>query len=115
MRKFYERAEKVLVWLGREGEDSQQALLLANYLYQYRHSEKNLTEYVFENPQIAAYFTALKLLFSRHYWKRIWVVQEVTVAKDCLVLCGNKTIPLYVLIEAQEVMKSDQGQRALAL
>lgn len=61
------------------------------------------------------YFTALKLLFSRDYWKRILVVQELTVARDVLVLCGSGSIPLQVLIEALEVMKSDQGQRALAL
>lgn len=61
------------------------------------------------------YFTVLNLLFSRDYWKRILLAQELTVARDVLVLCGSGSTPLQVLIEALEVMKVDQGQRALAL
>lgn len=31
-------------------------------------------------------------LFRRRYWHRIWVIQEVLLAKDVLLLCGSKSI-----------------------
>ncbi|KAM3067208.1 hypothetical protein ACMFMF_009708 [Clarireedia jacksonii] len=115
MRTIYERAEKVLVWLGNECENSHNALLLAEHLYNYRQSEEDLAKHVFTTPDIALYFKALKELFARSYWRRIWVVQEITVAKDVLVICGSHSVSLQILIEAQKVMSSEQGQRALAL
>jgi hypothetical protein len=115
MRTIYERAEKVLVWLGDACENSQNALTLADHLYNYRQSEEDLAKHVFATPDIALYFKALKELFARGYWGRIWVVQEITVAKDVLVICGTHTVSLKILIEAQKVMSSEQGQRALAL
>lgn len=32
---------------------------------------------------------AILALWNRPYWKRVWVVQEVLLAKDIIVICGN--------------------------
>lgn len=35
--------------------------------------------------------------FSRPYWKRIWIVQEIATAQEVYILCGCKKYPLWTL------------------
>jgi hypothetical protein len=44
------------------------------------------------NPGHAHLITALLKLFQRAYWKRIWIVQELTSASSLLFMCGNRTV-----------------------
>jgi hypothetical protein len=36
---------------------------------------------------------AMKELYQREYWKRVWIVQEVCLAREAIVLCGKTQIP----------------------
>jgi hypothetical protein len=38
----------------------------------------------------------IRNLLTRDYWHRVWVIQEVALAKDAFVLCGEKIVPLDV-------------------
>src|SRR5271168_5357205 len=31
--------------------------------------------------------------FSRPYWSRLWIIQELCAAKDIVVVCGHDTVP----------------------
>jgi hypothetical protein len=47
-------------------------------------------------------WTHLGVLFSRPYFKRLWVIQEVAKAKSATVLCGNKSISYEALFAAHK-------------
>ncbi|KAF4989051.1 hypothetical protein FGRMN_9381 [Fusarium graminum] len=42
--------------------------------------------------------TGIEDLMHRDYWHRIWINQEVALAKDVIVLCGTQTIALKLLV-----------------
>ncbi|KAJ9636376.1 hypothetical protein H2201_003542 [Coniosporium apollinis] len=81
MRDIYANASKVLVWLGESDEDTDQAM---EFL---QDSEENRNQR--EKPLVG-----LEKIYNRHWWLRMWVVQEVFVAKtEPLVICGDKCAP----------------------
>lgn len=84
MAEIYKRAETVLVWLGPPRDDSDavmdiiESMAFSNHYVQYEVPESK--------------FKVLELL-RRSYWSRVWVVQEIAVARsDPLVGCGYKWI-----------------------
>jgi hypothetical protein len=32
-------------------------------------------------------------IFTKHWWERIWICQEIAVARSVTVVCGSKSIP----------------------
>jgi hypothetical protein len=93
MRSIYEKASRVLVWLGEEADDSGVALDLVssmkNYDFEKLASEQN---YIAKNP-VPKEWKALFKLSQRPWWSRVWTVQELAVAKTAVVGCGQKWIP----------------------
>src|SRR6266487_6452722 len=47
---------------------------------------------------------AIKLFIERSYFDRVWVIQEVAVAKNATVLCGSFSIAFDMLCTAIERM-----------
>ncbi|KAJ4369142.1 hypothetical protein N0V83_006226 [Neocucurbitaria cava] len=83
MGYIYSRAKHVAVWLGPDADDSQLAISLLE-----RNVSKQRIRAV-ENPDSAA----LRSLFKRDYWNRLWVVQEVFLARKKWVFCGTSKLP----------------------
>ncbi|KAF2996338.1 hypothetical protein E8E14_004187 [Neopestalotiopsis sp. 37M] len=105
MTSIYKKAESVAVWLGPEADNSPSAFRFLKELSESdsispgersrswtisREDEKNLA--------------AVARLFSRSYWKRLWVVQEVFNAADIVVYCGSDKISWRVLSEASSAL-----------
>ncbi|UPL00043.1 hypothetical protein LCI18_010977 [Fusarium solani-melongenae] len=47
----------------------------------------------------------LRNLLERPFWRRVWIVQEVTLAQDALLLCGDESMPIQYFIEAIDVIR----------
>ncbi|KAF2091412.1 HET-domain-containing protein, partial [Saccharata proteae CBS 121410] len=62
MARIYSNAKQVLIWLGRESDDSSLAMETLDWLH-------------------GMYETALESLTGRAWFRRIWVIQEVTLSK----------------------------------
>ncbi|KAN0091834.1 Heterokaryon incompatibility protein (HET) domain containing protein [Hyaloscypha variabilis] len=77
MRRIYANAWSVIVYLGAASEDSDLAMGL---LHRQTTSRSNFT---------SSEASSLKSLFSRPYFSRIWIVQEVALAKCLHFYCGN--------------------------
>jgi hypothetical protein len=77
MSDIYSQAELVLAWLGEERDGS--ALLL-------QHMKKMSQPFGLQMSQIRGpnIERARHAFFSRAYWRRVWVVQEMMLAKDLL-------------------------------
>ncbi|KAI0538667.1 HET-domain-containing protein [Xylaria digitata] len=86
MPQIYYRAQKVLIYIGEEADNSDFCFKTTDL--------GNLTS-------SGRFHTALTRLLSRQYFSRVWVLQEVALARTATVICGNERIPWAQLCKAQ--------------
>ncbi|KAH9903949.1 heterokaryon incompatibility protein-domain-containing protein [Xylariomycetidae sp. FL2044] len=119
MRAIYSQAASVYIWLGPEADDSQVAMRLlesvskeiselekaehANWRSDYRqttHERQSESKHFFlrmgeiSGMKLPSTLKALASLLDRDYFCRVWVIQEVSLAKDGYVLCGRECLSL---------------------
>jgi hypothetical protein len=65
---------------------------------------------------------AFRILALRKYWSRLWIVQEIMLAKDIIILCGNEACdwkvfcaPFYDPFDIYQYEPSTATQRLLNL
>ncbi|KAF1964026.1 HET-domain-containing protein [Bimuria novae-zelandiae CBS 107.79] len=93
MRKIYTRAERVIAWLGEETFDSGMALDFIPYLTEVaKFDTESIWLFYLENYGFLRRMMSLVHLFSRPWWQRMWIIQEVALAPDVLVVCGSRHI-----------------------
>lgn len=80
MKDIYSRAMQVVVFLGEEADDSDSALLAL-------HGKRFYDDQVVEEREKLA----LQHLFRRHYFRRLWVIQEFLIAKLIHIICGSQS------------------------
>jgi hypothetical protein len=134
MKDIFSGAERVLSWLGPAADDSDELVDLIGTgrypTYSAIHDVRLQKSYVsnianadwfMEKTREAQRFLefldyrrgAIEALFSRPYWQRIWIVQEVRYAQKHFVLCGEKVIDfadLNVLVTNMKYRR-EQGRR----
>ena len=102
MRKLFHRAESIVIWLGEESHNSSSAFDLVSRIVAAAATEQACSpvdaKKVFKAQDLSGLalpehsnpaWEALNSLFWRPWFSRIWVIQEVTVARGALVLCGS--------------------------
>ncbi len=84
MASIYNEAKNVCVWLGNGSESSERALELIKRVV-------NLDEFerLIEDEKSAKDWDALLELLKRPWFSRRWVVQEIALARDATVHCGE--------------------------
>lgn len=95
MRDIYSRASSVFIFLGNDGhEPTLDGALMS------RMSEKCF----YGGPSVQLFWESsrdlegLKALFERPYWSRLWVIQEVLLSKQAVVVLNDKSVPLSTLL-----------------
>ncbi|KAI1656368.1 HET-domain-containing protein [Daldinia decipiens] len=81
MPEIYSRAQKVLVYLGEGSKSTSDAMFALN-------SDKKSSQGYVKNGH---YFDEIKWLFSRPYFSRIWIIQELALARDASFYHGYDT------------------------
>lgn len=81
MADIYQKASRVLVWLGPAYQDSDTAM-------------KGLAKAKCDEARLVSvpWLLALDGICSRKYWRRLWVLQELKLAKEKDILCGEKLV-----------------------
>ena len=102
MLDIYKSALRVTVWLGEGDQDSDKAMTFINKylgLLSNQESFSKVVENELSKPmQLQDEWLALAQgILIRPWWSRVWVVQEVAVAKEVIVACGSYTIPWHFL------------------
>lgn len=110
MRMIYEKASRVVVWLGRGSEQSDRAFDAISILArQVRWNDKtqelvpvaspdaawrNCTDADFKVPFDGTTWEAIKALLERTWFRRLWIWQEIHVARHdtAIVQCGEPKI-----------------------
>ncbi|KAH8750972.1 heterokaryon incompatibility protein-domain-containing protein [Hyaloscypha sp. PMI_1271] len=102
MKMIYEQATEVVVWLGLTYEESDLAIQLVQELYQHRESTEWIMER-FSKPDMKQKLQSIAKLFSRDYWWRIWIVQELTIARKIVFYCGKSSLDAKSLYAVQQL------------
>ena len=102
MKMVYEQATEVVVWLGLTYNESDLAIQLVHELYNHRESTEWITER-FSKPNMKQKLESLVDLLTRDYWWRIWIVQELTVARKIVFYCGESSIEAKSLYTIQQL------------
>ena len=102
MQDIYRNAARVVVWLGKESVDSSMAFQLLSQINALQDSSnvweweeplqtQHLTDIGLPEPS-SLVWRALDALCWRDWFTRVWIIQEVTLAKEVMVACGNDQI-----------------------
>ncbi|KAE8379051.1 HET-domain-containing protein [Aspergillus bertholletiae] len=91
MRTIYAQADRVIVWLGDAVEDGDKALEGIGRL-----GERRDTDSFLDTPVSS---DAYRQLLRRDWFSRIWVLQEVGVARCISIMCGSVYINGHIFCE----------------
>lgn len=93
MKKIFNQAKEVIVWLGEEDAQSRKLYEYARKMERGRHSPRNAQKSVMKkllNPRQLQ--EAIQALLERPWFQRVWVIPEVALARFTIVVCGRDRI-----------------------
>ncbi|RAH53677.1 hypothetical protein BO85DRAFT_503710 [Aspergillus piperis CBS 112811] len=85
MGDLYAQAENVLVWLGPATAESD---LIFDVCFE---SVVNNTSVLSKLGKQKAQTDALDTIYQRSYWSRLWIIQELFLARTIILFCGSKS------------------------
>lgn len=102
IQRIYNSASRVIVWLGEADEDIDEAMKVALDISKRGYNDGAHSEIM----GLCGYvFPGLRKLFDKPWWGRIWVLQEVLVARqNPLALCGRMEVPFDVLWQIRPML-----------
>lgn len=113
MGEIYAAADSVYAWLGMPTGDSHKVFGFVERSSSLRSQREPYWKILHSDP-IA--IEALHDLVNRPYWTRLWIVQEVVLAKRLFLFCGPKSISwedfLFVLAGTKWQIPSSTGQKS---
>lgn len=113
MGQIYSKAKKVITWLGVEAPYSYAAARVVNKITRRCMTEqvdidivgsrsldfhRAFDEILAGQKSPPKALEGLAELFSRSYWERVWIIQEVAKASVVIVRCGKLVMDLHTLL-----------------
>lgn len=92
MRHIYSLAEEVISWIGPIEGDPITTSELKNLQDVSPSLEKWNSATARDEPNFLSSFPNLLQLFHHRYWMRVWIIQEITVARTVRILYGNQEL-----------------------
>lgn len=89
MRYTYDKAEQVIMWLGRETSDSHLAMELIQELKMEKISKVSVLDSLQDIRKREKWMAFMKLC-ARKYWSRLWILQEVASVPKNVVYIGKQ-------------------------
>jgi hypothetical protein len=108
MKDIYSRAKHVMVWLGPD--EAGQAALATSIINSTFESMKSYAEKIGRSedeedyqlelrerlpPRDHANWQAVRWLFRREWFSRVWIIQEVSQDLDSIVMIGEHSVSYY--------------------
>ena len=92
MRHIYARASCVLIWLGKETDTVAEAFEMIKLCDEcYEADNLQDVQAVILQPSTSSKWQAVSTLLNRSWFQRVWVIQEVAMASEALIVCGRYT------------------------
>ncbi|CAN9093587.1 unnamed protein product [Alternaria alternata] len=113
MGDIYSKASLVLIWLGPAAsvEPSLFGLLreFENVRSMNQETQTLLSTQIYQVLQANALLDSFKAMYERSWFQRIWTLQEVALAKDSLVICGDSKISWSLLVYAIDQLRAAEN------
>jgi hypothetical protein len=111
MGNIYNSAAEVWMWLGEEESDSNLAMELIQRVGSFMEAPPNSETghscwSLVSDPTFEPHCEALRLLFDRPYWKRVWIVQEVLLVRWPIICCGTLRAAWIPFVKVFTVLQS---------
>ena len=109
MADIYSQATEVIVWLGPAEDGSNEAMALMKLLRDEAPAgvlfAPGGAPLVAEDTSVDPItpWTALEKLFAREYWRRTWIIQEITLARQVTIRCGDASVDWQSLCGTMQV------------
>ena len=115
MRYIYEQAMEVVIYLGDGTNDTYQAMDIIRTFIQDRHFTENplfdcdpvdpeTSKLIKTKVNVLEVLQPLQQITSLPWWTRMWVVQEVVLARKTRLVCGNCSMPWEELRSASQTI-----------
>ncbi|CAI4219797.1 unnamed protein product [Parascedosporium putredinis] len=106
MTQIYRQAHQVVSWLGVGNRAS---ALAFKFVEEFGRPDVT-QEWALERlGSQRLQLQALSQLFQHEYWNRMWVLQELTVAKSIIIYCGTDSINGETVIRVQRLLINIRG------
>jgi len=106
MGQIYRKAKSVCIWLGEEDQH-------ANIAFEFVNKIHRLDFFHTHNPVDGYGVTALCKVLERPWFRRLWVLQEASSARNAIMLCGGLAIHMNDLIDALALLRERLGPQIL--
>ncbi len=102
MRHIYSKASKVLIWLGEEDEEEGSTELAFDMMsrFAYLYGQRVFSQMWDQIEGEEHKFEAVKRLLQRPYFQRVWIIQEIVLSRDAVVVCGRYSRPWEAVYDA---------------
>ena len=113
MTRIFKKANVVRVWLGAEAENSTMAMNVIGQLHSIPNRGPGEPEYQYPDKstdQKLLHWKALIAIFQRPWWDRAWVRQEMAVASNAIVHCGESTCSFGAMTRAADTLSRLQNE-----
>lgn len=91
MSEIYSHAEEVLIWLGKEWGNSDLAMASMRKISELASdTAPKDRRLIADYKRHRAAWAAIGKLCSRDYWRRMWIIQEVQLARKLHLHCGTR-------------------------
>jgi hypothetical protein len=113
MGSIYTEAERVLIWLGESSFDTDYVMhhmkKLEKESIKHPSNDRKLSdkEWVdiwsevvndLDTDEIALLVEGVWSLLRRHWFKRVWIIQETANARVAEIICGGKSVPASIFV-----------------
>ncbi|KAK4244068.1 heterokaryon incompatibility protein-domain-containing protein [Corynascus novoguineensis] len=117
MDRVYAQARRVVSWLGESDIQVDSAVRLLGKLKdvpldRVSQPNSNVAQFVKDIPNDD--WLALGSLLSRPYFKRAWIVQEIAMAKELLIICGEYTLHCDDLAHCSAILETSEAWTMLS-
>lgn len=104
MVEIYPCAKRVVAWLGPDSTNSSQAMqnldflgnqtltTVENLVIATPETKEKTWDHQTELPYDRSDWEGIAEVFNRDYFKRLWVIQEIRLAKEVVLYCGNASV-----------------------
>ena len=90
MDKIYRKSTKVLVWLGPGKLEAKGIVAFLKSM----NDNEHICPCVKNDSSICGNgLTSLRAILNQSWWERTWTLQEILLARDAEILCGNFQVP----------------------
>lgn len=106
MGLIYRQAYSVRVWLGADDDADKDAMAILRTMT----SRDGASETLGYGNEAQARMAKLRGFFARPWWQRLWVVQELSLARHVVVQQGTKEMPFDDLVAAYHTSNAYFGE-----